>query len=51
MNIITTSVGTDTVVKGIDADQKAQEIYDMTGRRVSRMTKGLYIVGGKKILK
>ena len=51
VNIITTSVGTDTVVKGIDADQKAQEIYDMTGRRVSRMTKGLYIVGGKKILK
>ena len=51
VNIITTSVGTDTAVKGIDADQKAQEIYDMTGRRVSRMTKGLYIVGGKKILK
>ena len=51
VNIITTSVGSDTAVKGIDADQKAQEIYDMTGRRVSRMTKGLYIVGGKKILK
>ena len=51
VNIITTSVGTDTAVKGINAEQKAQEIYDMTGRRVSRMTKGLYIVGGKKILK
>ena len=51
VNIITTSVGTDTAVKGINAEQKTQEIYDMTGRRVSRMTKGLYIVGGKKILK
>ena len=51
VNIITTSAGSDTAVKGINAEQKAQEIYDMTGRRVSRMTKGLYIVGGKKILK
>ena len=51
VNIIVTSVGSDTAVKGIDANQKAQEIYDLAGRRVSRMTKGLYIVGGKKILK
>ena len=51
VNIIATSVGSDTAVKGIDADQETQDIYDLAGRRVNQMTKGIYIVGGKKILK
>ena len=51
VNIIATSVGSDTAVKGIDADQETQDIYDLAGRHVNQMTKGIYIVGGKKILK
>jgi hypothetical protein len=27
------------------------EAYDLTGRRVATPTKGLYIIGGRKVLK
>jgi hypothetical protein len=31
-------------------NQRSKIIYDLTGRRVEKATKGIYIVGGKKIL-
>ncbi len=30
---------------------KVQEIYDLSGRRVEKATKGLYIINGKKVMK
>lgn len=45
----------DNAVTGIDAiefddDVKQSNIYDLSGRRVNRMTKGMYIVNGQKVL-
>lgn len=42
-------------VKDIDAVNKAESVYDLTGRKVSskegrELSKGLYIVDGKKVL-
>lgn len=39
-------------VTGFDADNSATstEIYDLSGRRVSKPTHGIYIVGGRKVL-
>lgn len=31
-------------------NQRSEIIYDLTGRRVEKATKGIYIVGGKKVL-
>lgn len=31
-------------------NQKSELIYDLTGRRVEKATKGIYIVGGKKVV-
>ncbi len=41
---------------GIDAVQSAQsidqsEVYDLSGRRVEKVQKGMYIINGKKVLK
>ena len=42
------------VVDGIDNSEiinhKSEIIYDLTGRRVTHPTKGIYIVGGKKVV-
>lgn len=40
--------GIETVVNGNENGKL--EIYDMSGRRVEKMTKGLYIVNGQKVL-
>lgn len=45
----------DNAVTGIDEivfddDVKQSNIYDLSGRRVNRMTKGMYIVNGQKVL-
>ena len=40
------TTGIDAVVNG----ESKLEIYDMSGRRVEKMTKGLYIVNGQKVL-
>ena len=37
-------------IENITLNTKQHEIYDMQGRRVTRTTKGLYIVNGKKVL-
>ena len=37
-------------IQGISADEDADDnIYDISGRKVSRPVKGIYIRGGKKI--
>ena len=39
-----------TGIEGIEVNDGGKTaIYDLSGRRVSRMTKGLYIVNGKKV--
>lgn len=41
-----------TGIDGINADSDAgQPIYDLSGRRVKNAQKGLYIVGGKKVVR
>ena len=42
------TTGIETVVNGNENGKL--EIYDMSGRRVEKMTKGLYIVNGQKVL-
>ena len=37
-------------VECIEAAQKSALIYDLTGRRVEKAEKGIYIVGGKKVI-
>lgn len=43
--------GTQTGINGIESlgDNDEQPIYDLSGRRVQKAGKGLYIVGGKKV--
>lgn len=43
--------GTETAIDGIESITPAPEqpIYDLSGRRVQKAGKGLYIVGGKKV--
>ena len=37
-------------IKGISADEtKSGVIYNMAGQRVSKATKGIYVVDGKKV--
>ena len=47
------TVGNDTAVEGIEAETENAEIYDLTGRRVEKITNaGIYIVNGvKKVIK
>ena len=43
--------GQETRDKGQETRDKGQQsIYNIAGQRVSKPTKGLYIVGGKKVL-
>ncbi|MBO7559520.1 MAG: hypothetical protein J6T52_13650 [Bacteroidaceae bacterium] len=39
-----------TGISGIDADEKANTIFDLSGRRVQKVQKGVYIVNGKKVI-
>lgn len=50
---ITWTIGDDTAVEGIEAEAENAEIYDLTGRRVEKITNaGIYIVNGvKKVIK
>ncbi len=42
--------GEETGVQGVSSATRNDVIYDLSGRRVSKPTKGLYIVNGKKIV-
>ena len=41
--------GDATMVEAIETSAEQSVIYDLTGRRVEKATKGLYIVNGKKV--
>ena len=44
--------GTVTGVESVESSNNApQAIYDLTGRRVSKAEKGIYIINGKKVIK
>ena len=44
--------GTTTGVESVESSNHApQPIYDLTGRRVSKAEKGIYIINGKKVIK
>ncbi|MBQ8051715.1 MAG: leucine-rich repeat protein [Bacteroidaceae bacterium] len=38
-------------VRGVDADDQAERIYDLSGRRVEKAKRGVYIVNGRKVVK
>lgn len=44
------SVGEATSIEAIESEKVGQqkEVYDLQGRKVTTMSKGIYIVGGKK---
>jgi len=42
--------GDATMVEAVTAAGESSVIYDLTGRRVEKMTKGIYIVNGKKVM-
>lgn len=42
--------GIDDVKAAVENSKKNEAIYDLSGRRVSKMNKGIYIVNGKKVL-
>jgi hypothetical protein len=42
--------GTTTGVEKVEKINEKEEIYDLTGRRVNALERGIYITGGKKIL-
>ena len=50
---ITWTIGENTAIEGIEAEAENAEIYDLTGRRVEKITNaGIYIVNGvKKVIK
>jgi hypothetical protein len=41
---------TPTGVENVEIRNGKEEIYDLTGRRVNALERGIYITGGKKIL-
>ena len=40
-----------TAIKSIATETTESAVYDLTGRRVEKATKGIYIINGKKVLK
>ena len=42
--------GTQTSISAIQANDEKAVMYDLSGRRVSKATKGIYITNGKKVL-
>ncbi|MBO5704265.1 MAG: DUF5013 domain-containing protein [Bacteroidaceae bacterium] len=47
-----TDIGLDTDIEGVILNPgPSQNIYDLTGRRVNQLSKGVYIVNGKKIIR
>ena len=47
---VTLSADGATGIKDIQLEQKTNAIYDLMGRKVSKMDKGIYIVNGKKYI-
>ncbi len=49
-NITLSKDGAITGIKDVQLEQKTNAIYDLMGRKVSKMDKGIYIVNGKKYI-
>ena len=49
-NFTLTLYTADTGVEQLTMDKSQLIIYDLTGRRVEKMEKGIYIVDGKKVV-
>ena len=49
-NVKYAEYGGETAVESVESQTEAV-IYDLSGRRVQKMTKGLYIVNGRKVIK
>ena len=41
----------ETAIKSVEAETANEEIFDLSGRKVSKAVKGLYIINGKKVVK
>lgn len=40
-----------TEITSVEADSAARAIYDLTGRKVSKAVKGIYVINNKKVIK
>lgn len=49
-NGLTLDFGGQVGIKQVEADKKDSKIYDLTGRRVKRPVKGIYIQNGQKVI-
>ncbi|MBO5699458.1 MAG: DUF5013 domain-containing protein [Bacteroidaceae bacterium] len=51
--LLLTDINLDTDIDGviIESGAEQQGIYDLTGRRVNKLNKGVYIVNGKKVIR
>lgn len=41
----------ETAIESVEAEAANEEIFDLSGRKVSKAVKGLYIINGKKVVK
>ena len=41
----------ETAIKSVETENASEAIYDLSGRRVSKAVKGLYIINSKKVVK
>ena len=48
-NVKVFRIGGEDGINGISAEQQGAAIYDLSGRRLNKAQKGLYIVNGKKV--
>ena len=42
--------GTPTAIEGVEAENNTDVIYNLSGQRVQKAQRGLYIVNGKKLM-
>lgn len=50
INLLSTEgIQVSTGIEGVEAENGEQVIYDLSGRRVAKAVKGLYIINGKKV--
>ena len=48
---ISLDFGTETAIESVESVENNAAVYDLSGRRVQKAQKGLYIVNGKKVVK
>ncbi|MDE7387993.1 MAG: hypothetical protein K2M97_01930, partial [Muribaculaceae bacterium] len=50
IELVPTEISDNAAITEISADAAAGQVYDLLGRRVVAPTRGLYIIGGRKVL-